>query len=395
MTHEKFDSSANSGFFPHDYLDSRTRFIDQAKSLLANHPGELSEFKIPSQTDADLTIQSVYFKAKAKPAHLLVITSGVHGPEAYTGSAVQQLFMQKIFPQIQRDDVGVLLVHAINPFGFKYHRRGTEKNINLNRGFSLHPEIFKTANQSYGNLSWLLAPTSPAGHPRLNFFEKLFHVLALAASGRLSINEFSRAAAGGQYQFANGIEFGGNEFTPQVEIMRGLLIRTAAPYRNLLFLDIHTGLGDRGRLHLITNQNIDSKDKELIAKILDPIQDVSIYKLTSVDEPGFYPTTGDLIDFASTVMKNPENPSKDTEKAVAAFTVEFGTLGASLLAKLETLNRMILENQGFHHGYLRRTDETKIKRDFLELFYPSDPLWQKQVLNHAGELLLRILDRLP
>jgi hypothetical protein len=52
--------------------------------------------------------------------------------------------------------VAIVLVHALNPFGFSKIRRFDDKNIDLNRNFLLRGEEFKGCPDRYAELDWLL-----------------------------------------------------------------------------------------------------------------------------------------------------------------------------------------------------------------------------------------------
>ena len=74
--------------------------------------------------------------------------SGTHGIEGYLGSAIQLRFLHELFlqqeKQLRTNNVHapptkntpvkkVLLIHAINPYGMRHHRRTNENNVDLNR----------------------------------------------------------------------------------------------------------------------------------------------------------------------------------------------------------------------------------------------------------------------
>jgi len=85
-------------------------------------------------------------------------SSGTHGIEGYLGSAIQLRFLHELFLQnAQRlcttDNVRapptkntpvkkILLIHAINPYGMRHHRRTNENNVDLNRNV-LSDELWK------------------------------------------------------------------------------------------------------------------------------------------------------------------------------------------------------------------------------------------------------------
>jgi len=55
---------------------------------------------------------------------------------------------------------------------------------------------------------------------------------------------------------------------------------------------------------------------------------------------------------------------------------------------------MILENQGFHYGYKDEKTEARIKKDFRELFFPSDQAWRSKTIMDAKKILELVLERL-
>mmetsp|Transcript_33245 Transcript_33245/g.63440 ORF Transcript_33245/g.63440 Transcript_33245/m.63440 type:complete len:691 (-) Transcript_33245:793-2865(-) len=85
----------------------------------------------------------------------IIHVSGTHGIEGYIGSAVQSRFLHELFldnekrltnnknprqnnaiPSSSSNDKvlrKVLLIHAVNPYGMRHHRRTNENNVDLNR----------------------------------------------------------------------------------------------------------------------------------------------------------------------------------------------------------------------------------------------------------------------
>ena len=61
--------------------------------------------------------------------------SGTHGVEGYCGSGIQIGFLKEgLFAELP-DDMSVVLLHAMNPYGFSNDRRVNEDNVDLNRNF--------------------------------------------------------------------------------------------------------------------------------------------------------------------------------------------------------------------------------------------------------------------
>jgi hypothetical protein len=55
---------------------------------------------------------------------------------------------------------------------------------------------------------------------------------------------------------------------------------------------------------------------------------------------------------------------------------------------------VVLENQGFHHGYKNEKAEAKIKENFRELFFPSNQAWRSKAIMDAKKILELVLERL-
>ncbi len=140
-------------FFHETYDENRGQFRRLAASLQREFSDvEISKRIVKSEVDSDLTIDAVYIPAQNEAKKLLIMTSGVHGMEGFTGSAVQQYFMTEVLDGEVLQNMGVLLIHAINPYGFKYQRRVSENNVDMNRNFNINKDLFTKKNEGYANI---------------------------------------------------------------------------------------------------------------------------------------------------------------------------------------------------------------------------------------------------
>jgi hypothetical protein len=74
---------------------------------------------------------------------------------------------------------------------------------------------------------------------------------------------------------------------------------------------------------------------------------------------------------------------------------EFGTLDSQkTFGSIRSLHNMILENQGFHHGYKNEKTEAKIKDRLLEMYFPSDEAWRSKVIADARIIFKLVFERL-
>src|SRR5437868_492059 len=105
-------------YFSPDYRAARARFRATAAGCGAS--GET--WPVRAEPD-DLTMDAAVSGAD-RPRRLVLVTGGLHGVEGFFGSAVQLAIVTDVFTG-WRPPAGaaVVLLHAVNPFGFDQLRR--------------------------------------------------------------------------------------------------------------------------------------------------------------------------------------------------------------------------------------------------------------------------------
>ena len=234
--------------FPPDYQTARSRFRLAAEKAGAR----LESWPVGSPGD-DLTIDVARLGPEDAPG-LVLLSSGLHGVEAPLGSALQSSWLEGEGPQSLPDGVGVLLLHALNPFGFKFGRRFDAQNIDLNRNFLLPEERYEGSPSLYPRLDPLLnSPRAPGMRDRLLFIPWAAWVIV-----RFGVREAKQAIAVGQYDFPLGLFFGGKGPSETFRILDAQLPPLIEPARRVVHLDIHTGLGPRGTFVLLVENPADT-----------------------------------------------------------------------------------------------------------------------------------------
>ncbi|MCE9597181.1 MAG: DUF2817 domain-containing protein [Spirochaetia bacterium] len=367
---------AKLAYYKETYEANRDDF-KQICAGMKQDGAQASALSIPSATEKDLTIDLCYFPAKTPGGKLLIMTSGVHGIEAYASSAVQRFFMDRLLPKLDRTSLGILIVHGVNPYGFKHARRVTENNVDLNRNFDETPELFRTKNEGYTKINSLLNPKGKANPESLG--DRFFPVRAIYNILIYSIGALRQAALQGQYEYPEGIYFGGSGFEPQKDILTPRLRQFADAYRTVMLIDIHTGYGARGKLHFFPNAIKDPAIRKRIETIY------AGYQVDYGDTKDFYTTTGDFSEYLGKVFAG---------KEYVPMVFEFGTLDSQTTSgSIKSIHNMILENQGNRYGYQSDENMNEVKRRFREHFYPSSPVWRTQVLNISEEVFPLVLQR--
>lgn len=367
------------GYFHATYEDCRAAFLERADRLASRYKGaEVFRIPVAGKVDSDLTIDGCYIPAQKATDNLLILSSGVHGIEGFLGSAVQSMVMEEVLRPVRLDSTGILLIHGMNPYGFKHLRRVTENNVDLNRNCAVDEGLFDTKNEGYGKLNGLLNPRGKADDRSLK--NRNIHLVILRKALTESMPALRQAVLQGQYDHPEGIYFGGKEPEPQIVAMGALVRAKMGPYARILTIDLHTGYGENGTMHLfadpVRGADIKAEMEALFAG----------YRVDWADSAGFYTVSGAFADWIGSLAPG---------KKYYAMPLEFGTLDSQkILGSLKSLHIMMLENQGFHYGTEDERAETRIKRDFLEMFYPSDPAWRSKAIMDAKRILERVLERL-
>src|SRR5262249_60459417 len=113
-------------YFSPDYFAAREHFHhagDHAGWELESHP-----VAAPGPQGEELTVDVAHTPAK-EGAPTLLVTTGLHGPEGFLGSAVACALLRGAIWKAKCPQVRIVLVHALNPFGFSHLRRTDEANI--------------------------------------------------------------------------------------------------------------------------------------------------------------------------------------------------------------------------------------------------------------------------
>mmetsp|Transcript_3682 Transcript_3682/g.6104 ORF Transcript_3682/g.6104 Transcript_3682/m.6104 type:complete len:514 (-) Transcript_3682:37-1578(-) len=246
-------------YFPSDYEEGRTRFIQAAQMAGAS---DIRSMPVMEGLTTDLAI----FQGSD---NYLVHISGTHGPEGYLGSAVQFAALQHLAhtgmykqrqPQSRDQSANattslptIIFIHALNPYGFKYHRRVNEDNVDLNRNF-LSPaerEFVSNLQENYAGHITLQGAINPTWQPFSN--PSITEIYNLVTAGyyvaRYGMHKLKMAMVAGNYKNPKGYAYGGLDYTTSAKNLIDLLIRDLQlPTRadKLVLIDVHTGLGPSG-----------------------------------------------------------------------------------------------------------------------------------------------------
>jgi len=376
----KIISQDPAALFSDTYEEARAKFLSFAKAAQQHFDGaSISKIEVPSLKDADLTIDVYYQPARKTNKNLLIMASAVHGIEGYAGSALQSQFLKDHYQKdINHDSTGVLLIHAVNPYGFKNFRRVTENNVDLNRNFDISGDLFLSANDPYLELDPILNPKGIAHRSKFNQF--LFTAKLIKNIFKVGKPQFRQAVLQGQYQKEAGIFFGGKNKEFQVDTLNELIKKIMPLYEQVLPIDIHTGYGVRGKLHLL---QLDSFSKLVDQKLMEYFEG---FNLEKTGEKDFYRVKGSFMEFVAS--------RAGLEQLLTPIAFEFGTNNSHTTAGgIAMIKTMAYENQSYHHGFQSEEQQSVLQAQFKELFYPQGLEWIKSVQTQFAEIMPVLLKR--
>lgn len=370
-------------YFPQNYADSRRKFLARVDNI--PEPKTIGSWKIPGSVDDDLFVDHVWLPPTGRPETLFVITSGIHGPETYAGAAIQSLFLDEILPAVNRRNIGIFVAHAMNPYGFKYHERCTEAGVNLNRNFSVSGENYGRGNVDSLRLCGRFLERGPVRSLQSRLRKSLKMKNGKAFFDEVSMDELVKGIIPGQFERPEDVEFGGFGPEPQTKAFIEKLRELMTPFRDIVGFDLHTGLGDRNRLHLLTDVPGPSLNHDLFAELFHPEEDREFYVFTPPEAEGFYPVYGALNSAFGDLARE--------DQRACSITMEFGTLGHSIEAQIETMDGFLLAHQGRVHGYASEELERQVREaDFLR-FRPASEDWHLAVIAASRGLFQRVFKR--
>ena len=366
-----------SALYPDSYESARDNFRTLSADLHATYKDvQYFPLWVTSVTDTDLTIDICYIPAQGDSLNLLILSSGVHGVEGYVGHAAQQLFLENYLSDEFLQNTGVLLIHAVNPYGFKYTRRVTENNVDMNRNSPSTSDLYVKQNEGYSQVYDLINPQKKVRTGSLE--NRFFFVKAINEIRKASLSVLRQAVLQGQYTYPEGLYFGGHGPEPQIEVLEPVISEISLPYRRIMMLDLHTGYGERGKLHLFPNP-MEDEERRKLESMFDG------FDIDWGDTDDFYTVTGDFAGFVGTL-----NPGKEYYPMV----FEYGTLNSqTTMGSLKSIHIMILENQGRQHGFASIKDSLHVKADIREMYYPESVSWRNYTMQQTRDVFDVVLPR--
>lgn len=350
----------SESYFSETYEIARQRFLDAAR--LAG--GQLKSYSLDPSVDASSTMDVGIFGADVGPT--LVISSGLHGIEGFAGSAIQLAWLDQFMRRKESESAfRIVLIHAINPYGFANLRRVNEDNIDLNRNFLSPTEQYAGSSEGYRRLNRFLNPASPPSKLELFKLKVIWNIL------RYGLPKLKESIACGQYDFPAGLFFGGQQAGWSTQIVQKHCDEWLGAASRIVHIDIHTGLGAFGSYKLLVTE---TQPNDNLAWYQDTYGADTVEPMA---KPGgtAYQASGVF----GTWMQN-----RFSSREYRTVGAEFGTYDVvRILAALRA------ENRADHFAAPDSPAYQQAKRELLECFCPASGLWRKQLVESG----LKIIDQ--
>ena len=347
--------SLSTNYFSPDYSTARARFLRMAEAAR----GRLESLVLDAggPTGEALTIDIAWF-GSLQPHRVLLHSSGLHGVEAFAGSAIQLKFLDSL-PEIP-DDAAIVLIHTLNPYGMAWLRRVNEANVDLNRNFLGPGEDYSRAPDLYGKLDSFLNSTSL---PSWDYF----HLKTAWFRVRYGGDRLREAIAGGQYEYPRGLFFGGTKLQQGPEKYQNFIAQRLASVERIVAIDVHTGLGKYSEDTLLVDEKYYQAHRAIFGPRVEPLdRDLSsAYRVRGGIHSMFYRLFSEVELFF--------------------LSQEFGTYNpVSVLYALREENR-------WHH-YGDGSVDHPTKHRLKDAFAPNDDSWRQRVLVRGRELLKQAVE---
>ena len=350
-------------YFSPNYRIAREKFLAAA----AGRRAECLTFRHPQAglEGETLAADVAILGDPAAPA-VLVMNAATHGAEGFCGSGVEIGFLTS--DEFERLPAGlrVVLIHAINPYGFSWLQRETHENVDLNRNFVDFAAPLPV-NAGYDRLHAVIAPRHWT--PDTQAARRTAFAGFAAAEGAAALQ---RAITAGQYQHPDGLFFGGRGPTWSNATFGTIVARTCAGARQVGFIDFHTGLGPYGTAELIAEGGPGqaSYDRALAW------YEHGVVSIVAGDSASA-PVTGDIGASLSRALPG---------VAVTPVSPEFGTV--ALPRELEALiARLWVRRHGDPHDAFGR----QVLREVRDCFYPDADDWRELIWVRSRQVVSRAI----
>lgn len=359
--------NAANKHFASDYFEARQRFRDYVGEAAV---GEAAIYPSPAcgPRGRQLSTDVAWFGDR-RARNVGILISATHGVEGYCGSAAQLDWVAEREYERLKSDEAMLLIHALNPYGFAWDRRVTQEGCDLNRNFVDFAGTLPD-NAAYDLLADCFVPRELDG-PLFLAAEQTIEEFR-RAHGEIALR---KARTSGQYRHPTGIFFGG--FGPTVA--RQTLERIVSNYclesrRRVLIIDYHTGLGPYGYGELQCEQASGMSGYQHARDIFGP----------SVTSP-------DLGTSSAVVLNGTQDDywQRLLGDRHVYVCLEFGTYSPEAVRSALRADHWLYR---YYQGEIEADIGYEVRRRLRQRFYPETIDWKEMVLCRSRQVQRQMVE---
>jgi predicted deacylase len=358
-------------YFASTYGQARAKFREAAVRAGAR----LGAFEMPFTTGlyGETLATDVAWLGSNAPRGAIMVTAGTHGVEGFAGSGFQCWLLSEGI-SVAQDDVAVILVHAVNPYGFSHACRVNEYNVDLNRNFIDFAQVPSTSER-YEQLHGSILPARWSGEHRSLADEQLEEAWRL-----LGERGFQDAVCRGQYSHADGLFYGGRAPSWSNHVWRACLANLPQALRIVAHIDLHTGLGPFGLGEIVYTLPMDAPALEIARQWYEDLGMRTAGSAQSVTTPVRGTMNHAVIDAG-------------LQAQTTSISVEFGTVEFRRMFEALRADNWLRQSAS-----ATPAEAAGIRREVVECFYPRAAGWKSSVIERCSQVFNRtvagVVDRL-
>lgn len=353
-------------YFPASYSQAALLWQENLPGLL--NP-VVKQFPHLSQgPNGEALATQVGWIGRSDAAKVMVLIAGTHGVEGYAGTAIQCDHFQLLQSGelLLPEDMALLVIHGLNPWGYAWNRRCDSEGIDVNRNFVDFTHSLPD-NPGYNTLRQILmAEDSPEKNQSLLEFRQ-----------QMGDREFEIALSGGQYLDPQMPFYGGQQPSFSRKVIEDLMAEYSLAKRQLAVVDLHTGLGPFSYGEVICDHPPGSTGEVTARRWYGPS-----CMLSADGTSCSVPKLG-LLDYAWHDIMN-ENS--------CFITLEVGTLGNDILFKALAEDNALWRR--YFPGIPPDYERTRVAEQMIAHFNPEDNTWREAVLFRGRQVIRLALDGL-
>ena len=350
--------------FSDSYREAQGKFLAAARNADAQLYGYGRDDLTGAEGEPLVCDVAVLGRSDAERAAIVI--TGTHGAECFAPSAILHRWLTSPRSRAEIGDIKVVLVHALNCWGFSHKTRTTENNVDLNRNCMAQDDDYGRENASYDKLVPFLHAEVFTAEENLRAYRAYKSYLDL--HGWHIENEMLE----GQSHRPDGIFYTGTGPEWANRTFRRIVTEHLSDATTIGFIDWHTAVGSFGEVVYLIFDDEGSPEHEAATRWWGSCEaNKAAFSANAV------PKYRGLV--CGAIRQELPSPR------IAGAVVEFGTADAFTLFRADRLDRWL--------NFEGRNDPEydQFRDDYKDANFPRDVAWRRLVLSEGPAIINRLI----